>query len=91
MRSPIAAISVGLKDGQVLLDLDYQEDSAVEADLNVVMNADLGLIEVQGTAERGSIQREVFDKMLDASQEGIRQLVAAQATCIESFDTQRGD
>ncbi|MBK1633290.1 ribonuclease PH [Thiohalocapsa halophila] len=74
----VAAISVGVFAGTPVLDLDYAEDSTAETDMNVVMNADGGLIEVQGTAEGVAFSRAELDAMLDLAAVGITQLVAAQ-------------
>jgi ribonuclease PH len=77
-RAPLAAISVGVVDGEPLLDLCYQEDSRAEADINVVMNARGHYIEVQGTAEGQPFQRAMLDGLLDLAERGIAQLLAAQ-------------
>lgn len=74
----IAAISVGLIEGEVFLDLDYPEDVAADVDFNVVMNGDLNLIEVQGTAESGSFSRQQMDRMLDLAEKGIKELLLLQ-------------
>jgi len=84
LKSQIAAISVGWQDNQILLDLDYAEDSSTVADLNVVMNDELSLVEVQGTAERGSIPRRIFEEMLDIAQVGIVELMRLQAEALQS-------
>jgi ribonuclease PH len=79
--SPVAAISVGLRDGQPLLDLDYSEDAGAEADLNVVMNQAGDLIELQGTAEGTPYSRQQLSAMLDYAEIGIKrlfQLLSAQ-------------
>ena len=78
LRPPVAAVSVGIVDGEVVLDLPYTEDSAAEVDMNVVGSEDGALIEVQGTAERGTFDRRQLDAMLDLASEGIRQLTAMQ-------------
>ncbi len=80
--SQIAAVSVGLQQGQILLDLDYDEDRAVDADVNIVMDNADAFIEIQGTAEKGSIPRTVFDSILDSAQSGIEQLFEAQLVCL---------
>ncbi len=81
-RSPlcnqVAAVSVGLLDGEPFLDLNYPEDVAAEVDLNVVMNEQLSIIEVQGTAESGSFSRTQLNQMLDLADKGIQELLAAQ-------------
>ncbi len=74
----VAAVSVGIKDGQVLLDLDYDEDSTCETDLNVVMTQSGGFIEIQGTAEDKSFSREQADAMLSLAQQGIERLIDLQ-------------
>ena len=78
MRFPIAAISVGVVGGQPHLDLNYEEDSTAEVDMNVIGNAAGELIEVQGTAEGKVFDRATLDAMLDLATEGIRTLVDEQ-------------
>jgi ribonuclease PH len=78
LRPPVAAVSVGVIDGEVRLDLPYVEDSRAEVDLNVVMTADDALVEVQGTAERRPFSRAQLDAMLDVAAGGIRSLHALQ-------------
>lgn len=75
---PIAAVSVGLIEGEAFLDLDYPEDVAADVDLNVVMNSKLELIEIQGTAESNSMTRSQLNKMLDLAEKGIKELLEAQ-------------
>lgn len=74
----VAAISVGIVNGEAVLDLDYAEDSSAETDMNVVMNEAGGFIEIQGTAEGHAYRRDELDAMLDLASLGIRQLHAAQ-------------
>lgn len=78
----VAAISVGLVDGRVLLDLDYQEDSRAEVDLNLVMNDKGEIVEVQGTGEQTTFSRAKLDRMLDVAQAGIEELIAEQKAAI---------
>lgn len=78
IRHQVAAVSVGLLQGEPLLDFNYVEDVAAEVDFNVVMNGDLGIIEVQGTAEEGSFSRAQMNQMLDLAEKGIQELLAAQ-------------
>jgi len=82
VRTPIkhgvAAISVGIVDGVPLLDLEYTEDSACDTDMNVVMTADGGFVELQGTAEGVAFNRAEMNAMLDLAEQGIRDLLAAQ-------------
>jgi ribonuclease PH len=85
-RNPIidqvAAISVGLVDGELLLDLDYEDDVRAEVDMNVVMSGRGLLVEVQGTAEGAPFTRSDLDAMLDLAKSGIEQLVAAQRQAV---------
>jgi ribonuclease PH len=75
---PVAAVSVGIVGGEVVLDLPYSEDSNAEVDMNVVGSEDGSLIEVQGTAEHGTFNRKQLDAMLDLATVGILRLTAAQ-------------
>ena len=75
---PVAAVSVGIVKGLVVTDLDYEEDSAAEVDMNVVATADGRLVEVQGTAEKGSFARAQLDALMDAGLAGVARLVEAQ-------------
>ena len=84
IRDFVAAVSVGMRGGTALLDLDYAEDSACDTDMNVVMTARGGLVEVQGTAEGAPFSRTDLDAMLGLADAGIRRLVAAQRTALES-------
>jgi ribonuclease PH len=81
-RSPIchqvAAVSVGLLQGEPFLDLNYLEDVGAEVDFNIVMNEHLGIIEVQGTAEAGSFSRTQLNQMMDLADKGIQELLEAQ-------------
>ncbi len=81
-RVPVAAVSVGVVDGQPMLDLCYAEDSAAEVDLNVVMTGAGQFIEVQGTAEGSPFSRAMLDEMLDLAAAGISHLLAAQAAAL---------
>ncbi len=74
----VAAVSVGIVDGEPVLDLDYVEDSAAEVDLNVVMTGSGAFVEVQGTAESGAFSRELLDRQLDLATAGIAQLTSIQ-------------
>lgn len=77
-RSPIAAVSVGSVGGRILLDLCYQEDSAADVDVNVVMNASGHYIELQGTAEKAPFDRADLDEMLKLAHKGIEELLQFQ-------------
>jgi ribonuclease PH len=74
----VAAVSVGLKDGVALLDLDYAEDSACDTDMNVVMTGAGGFVEVQGTAEGAPFARAQMDALVALAGRGIGELVAHQ-------------
>lgn len=78
----LAAVSVGIVDGELLLDLPYSEDAGAEVDLNVVMTGSGGLVEVQGTAEGEPFSRAQLDRLLDLAGAGIDELVAAQRMAI---------
>jgi ribonuclease PH len=80
----IGAVSVGLVDSETLLDLDYEEDSSAEVDMNVVMRGDGQLIEVQATAERAAFSREQLDGLIDLAAAGIEQLAAVQRKAVEA-------
>lgn len=81
-RSPmihqVAAISIGLIQDEVLLDLNYQEDVAADTDFNVVMNERLEIIELQGTAEAAAFSRNQLNQILDLAELGIKQLLEFQ-------------
>jgi ribonuclease PH len=83
MKDQVAAISVGVWNGQPVLDLDYAEDVACDTDMNVVM---LGgkLIEVQGTAEGAAFSRAELNALLDLAEKGIHELMAAQRAALEN-------
>lgn len=78
LRGAVAAISVGLIEGEALLDLNYTEDVSADVDFNVVMTETLELIEIQGTAELGSFSRHQLNRLLDLAEEGIKTLLDAQ-------------
>jgi ribonuclease PH len=78
MRELVGAVSVGIVGGQPVLDLDYSEDSACDTDMNVVMTASGGIIEVQGTAEGEPFSRQELDTLLELAVQGIAQINVAQ-------------
>jgi ribonuclease PH len=78
LRDHIAAVSCGLYKGTAVLDLDYAEDSAAEADSNFVMTGTGGIVEVQGTAETVAFSQESFDQLMSLAKKGIGELVALQ-------------
>ena len=82
IKFPVAAISVGVVDGQALLDLEYTEDSRAEVDMNVVGTSSGDLVEVQGTAEGQVFSRKRLDELLDLAFKGIREITEAQKTAL---------
>lgn len=82
IKCAIASISVGIFNGEPVLDLDYPEDSSAETDMNVVMNELGKFIEVQGTAEGEAFDQEELNAMLDLAKEGIQQLVEHQKAAL---------
>jgi ribonuclease PH len=82
LRDMVAAVSVGIVDGQPVLDLDYAEDSGCDTDMNVVMTGRGGFVEVQGTAEGEPFSRAQMTALVALAQRGIRKLVAAQKTAL---------
>ena len=83
LTGSIAAVSVGIVDGELLLDLDYSEDSNADVDVNVVMTADGRLVEVQATAERVPFDRARLDELLDLAAAGIDELALHQRDAID--------
>ena len=81
-REFVAAMSAGVVDGRILLDLDYSEDSTAEVDLNLVMRESGGIIEVQGTGERSDFSPEQLTQLVGLTGSGIRALVAAQRAAV---------
>jgi len=82
IRDFVAAVSVGVLQGIPLLDLEYVEDAACDTDMNVVMTAAGGFVEVQGTAEGAPFSRAEMDELLSLAEKGIRELVAAQRAAL---------
>ncbi len=83
MRDFIAAVSVGIFEGTPVLDLDYDEDSSCDTDMNVVMTGSGGLVEVQGTAEGAPFSRAEMEALLDLATAGIGQIVTAQKKALQ--------
>lgn len=79
----VAAISVGISNGQPVLDLDYLEDSNCDTDMNIVMNAQGKFIEVQGTAEDGAFNRDELNALLDLATQGITELLDLQQKSLQ--------
>ncbi|MFP6663501.1 MAG: ribonuclease PH [Deltaproteobacteria bacterium] len=82
LREPVGAISVGLVDGQLLVDLAYGEDSRAEVDANFVMTGSGGIVEVQGTAEGRTFSRRELNRMVDAAWNSIEEIKAIQMAAI---------
>lgn len=80
----LAAVSVGIYRGEPVLDLDYDEDSEAETDMNVVMNDGGAFIEVQGTAEGHAFRRDELNALLDLANAGIRELFELQTRALKS-------
>jgi ribonuclease PH len=81
--TPVAAVSVGVVKGEVVVDLDYDEDSSADVDMNIVATGTGQLIEVQGTAEHKAFERKQLDAMVDAGLAAIAKLVQAQQAALE--------
>ena len=82
LRDSVAAVSVGLIDGEPRLDLCYEEDAGAEVDCNVVMTGERQLVEVQGTAEGAPFGRDQLDAMLDLAAKGIAELTEIQRAAL---------
>jgi len=81
----VAAISVGIVNGELFLDLSYEEDSKAEVDMNVVMTGKGEFIEIQGTAERKSFNKDQMDRMLGLAKKGIEELVDTQRNLLKDI------
>jgi ribonuclease PH len=82
----VAAVSVGIVDQNLLLDLKYDEDSRAEVDMNVICTGDGRFIEVQGTAEREPFSRQQMDQLLELAVSGVDQLISIQRKTIGSIE-----
>jgi ribonuclease PH len=82
LRDFVAAVSVGIVEGQPVLDLDYPEDSACDTDMNIVMTGDGGMVEVQGTAEGTPFSRDELNALLGLGDKGIAEIIAAQKAAL---------
>jgi len=83
IKSYVAAVSLGVLDGQVALDLDYKEDSSAEVDLNLVMTDSSEIIEIQGTGEEAPFNREQLDDMLNIGSAAIADIIQKQKACLK--------
>jgi ribonuclease PH len=84
LKQGVAAISVGVYKGTPVLDLDYIEDSDCDTDMNVVMTADGGFVEIQGTAEGEPFNRDAMNAMLDMAASGIKELLVKQQIALNA-------
>ncbi len=83
IKRRVAAVSIGIVDGEARLDLDYDEDVRAEVDMNVVMSSEGKFVEVQGTGEHGTFDRAQLDQLIDLAIAGIRSLDSAQTSALE--------
>ena len=83
IKSFVAAVSLGIKENKVLLDLNYDEDSSADTDLNIVMNDKDELIEIQGTAEDAPFSKAELSDMLELGSSAINEIIKKQKACIE--------
>ena len=79
----MAAISLGVKDDEILVDLDYQEDSTADADINIVMTHNLDLIEIQGTAEERPFSQEQLTEIVNKASASIKDIINIQKQAVE--------
>ncbi|HWD37526.1 MAG TPA: ribonuclease PH [Fimbriimonas sp.] len=82
LREPLGAVSVGIYQGTEVLDLNYDEDSTAETDMNLVMTASGKFVEIQGTAEKDPFAVDVLGRLLKLGQKGINELIAAQRAAL---------
>ncbi len=83
IKDSVAAVSVGIVNGQMLLDLDYSEDSRAQVDMNLVMTSEGKFVEIQGTAEETPFTKDELDKMISLAVKGIRELSKIQSQALE--------
>ena len=83
LKNQVAAVSVGMINGEILLDLCYEEDSKADVDMNVVVTADGKFIEVQGTGENSTFSKDDLDSLLQTAQQGITELLKAQKEALK--------
>ena len=83
IKSHVAAVSLGILNNEVILDLDYKEDSSAETDLNLVMTENLELIEIQGTGEEAPFTKDQLNDMLDVGSSAIAEIIEKQKACLE--------
>ena len=85
IQSYTGSVSIGKVDGKILLDLDYDEDSNAETDMNFIMNENGEFIEIQGTAEKGSFSKKELDSMLSLASSGIKEIIKIQKEALNNY------
>jgi ribonuclease PH len=86
IKSYTGSVSLGKVNGEVVLDLDYEEDSNAETDMNFIMNDEGNFIEIQGTAEEGSFSHDELNKMVALASKGIKKIIEIQKETLNSYD-----
>lgn len=84
IKQQIAAISAGIVDGELRIDLDYDEDSKAFVDFNIVMNQDKQLIEIQGTGEKGAFSRSQLNELLNLAENGLEKVLTLQLAAVRN-------
>ena len=84
LKGNVAAISVGIVGGEPMIDLDYNEDSAADVDMNIIMNCKGEFVEVQGTGEEATYTRAQLNQLIDLAEEGIKEIIKIQNSVIEA-------
>ena len=84
LKGNVAAISVGIVGGEAMIDLDYNEDSAADVDMNIIMNCKGEFVEVQGTGEEATYTRAQLNQLIDLAEEGIKEIIKIQNSVIEA-------
>ena len=86
IKSFTGSVSLGKVDGEIVLDLDYEEDSNAETDMNFIMNDEGNFIEIQGTAEEGSFSQNELNEMVALATQGIKDIIAIQKNTLNSYE-----
>ena len=86
IKSYTGSVSLGKVNGEIILDLDYDEDSNAETDMNFIMNDEGNFIEIQGTAEEGSFSHDELNKMVALASKGIKKIIEIQKETLNSYD-----
>ena len=86
IKSYTGSVSLGKVDGEILLDLDYQEDSNADTDMNFIMNDEGNFIEIQGTAEKGAFSQDELNKMIVLATEGVKSIIEIQKEVLNSYE-----